>query len=112
MYSFCSPVTAHSRHRLCMDAGQLNLQAPWFEAYKRGFLRTMAFADHETFDYPVACGLLALQHALRFCTLHVFCTVPATLLNLVVMFECGIVTSPHVAWHLNKAWHLKANSAA
>ena len=54
-----------------MDAGQLNLQAPWFEAYKREFLRTMAFADHETFDYPVACGHLARTEILHVrCLLH------------------------------------------
>lgn len=40
-------------------AGQLNVQSPWFEAYKKEFLRTLAFSDHETFDYPVACKLLA-----------------------------------------------------
>ncbi len=54
-----------------MDAGQLNLQAPWFEAYKREFLRTMAFADHETFDYPVACGHLACAESM----LNVFHTI-------------------------------------
>ena len=54
-----------------MDAGQLNLQAPWFEAYKREFLRTMAFADHETFDYPVACEHLACAEMLHVgCLLH------------------------------------------
>ncbi len=55
-----------------MDAGQLILQAPWFEAYKREFLRTMAFADHETFDYPVACGHLACAEILHLeCLLHI-----------------------------------------
>ena len=37
------------------SAGQLNLQTPWFETYKREFLRTLTFSEHETFDYPVAC---------------------------------------------------------
>ena len=92
-----------------MDAGQLNLQAPWFEAYKREFLRTMAFADHETFDYPVACGHLARAEILRVkCLLHS----PSHFLNLVVMSRRGIAMSKHVVWHLNQAWHLKANSAA
>ena len=48
-------------------AGQLNLQTPWFETYKREFLRTLSFSDHETFDYPVACRpsvqLLLCMHA-------------------------------------------------
>ncbi|DBA74127.1 hypothetical protein WJX77_012500 [Trebouxia sp. C0004] len=46
-----------------LTKGQLNLQAPWFEAYRREFLRTMTFADHETFDYPVACLLVMHAHA-------------------------------------------------
>ena len=50
-----------------LSAGQLNLQTPWFETYKREFLRTLTFSDHETFDYPVACRpsaqLLSSMHA-------------------------------------------------
>lgn len=48
----------------CGNAGQLELQTPWFEAYKQEFLRTLSFSDHETFDYPVACEL---SEALQLC---------------------------------------------
>ena len=51
------------------SAGQLNLQTPWFEAYKREFLRTLTFSEHETFDYPVACRpsawLASCMHAVH-----------------------------------------------
>ncbi|KAL3147776.1 hypothetical protein ABBQ32_002510 [Trebouxia sp. C0010 RCD-2024] len=46
-----------------ISKGQLSLQTPWFDTYKREFLRTLAFSDHETFDYPVACLLVMHAHA-------------------------------------------------
>ena len=43
-------------------AGQQELRTPWFEAYKKELLRTLAFANHETYDYPVACKQASLHN--------------------------------------------------
>ena len=47
----------HAEHYwLC--AGQVSDHSPWFDAYKREFLRTLRFGELETLDHPVACETL------------------------------------------------------
>ena len=43
---------------------------PWCDAYKQELLRTLAFADHETYDYPVACTSSKSQHACHAFDMH------------------------------------------
>ncbi|KAK9823583.1 hypothetical protein WJX72_003982 [[Myrmecia] bisecta] len=31
---------------------------PWFNGYRKEFVRTLAFGEHETFDHPIACLLV------------------------------------------------------
>lgn len=50
--------------------GQLETRMPWFETYKQELFRTLGFADHETYDYPVACTSANSLHAYRVHDLH------------------------------------------
>lgn len=35
-------------------AGELTKSTPWFDTYKKEFMRMLLFNDHETFDHPLA----------------------------------------------------------
>ena len=42
---------------------------PWFQAYRREYLRMQQFGEHETLDHPVAC-----EGARAWCGLPIVCS--------------------------------------
>ena len=57
--------TVCCQHVICQHvhcvAGQVSDHSPWFDAYKREFLRTLRFGELETLDHPVACEAVRLS---------------------------------------------------